>query len=132
MNILIILLPLVVLLGMFALSAKLAAFLLRRIKLSWGMSFLYALIVILASAAVRMVLAALGAPISGATAGSVGLIAQLAIGTGFFAYRAKSESGAAAGWRGGLLLTVVALLIVIVVAMLLMVLATAMHMQLTR
>lgn len=123
MNMLISLLPLILLFGLFAVSAKLASILLRRIRISWPMCFLYSLIVVLLSASVRTSLALLGVPVSGATAGAIGLAAQLAFGTGFFAVRASRESGEGAGWRSGLLLTVLTLVIVIVVAVLLMVLA---------
>ncbi|HEX8980603.1 MAG TPA: hypothetical protein VF811_12900 [Parasulfuritortus sp.] len=130
MNMLISLLPLIILFGMFAVSAKLASILLRRVRISWPMCFLYSLIVVLLSASVRTLLALLGLPVSGAVAGAIGLAVQLAFGTGYFAVRASRASGEDAGWRNGLLLTVLTLVIVIVVAVLLMLLAGLLRTQL--
>lgn len=123
MNILIVIFPIVLLLCTFALSAKFAAFLSRRLKLSWAMSFLYALIVVLISVAVRSGLAATGAAISEVIGSILGIAAQLAVSTWFFSIRATNESGEPAGWRGGLLLAVITLVILVVVSLLLMLLA---------
>lgn len=130
MNILIVIFPIVLLLCTFALAAKFAAFLSRRLKLSWGMSFLYALIVVLISVAVRSGLAAAGATISELIASILGIAAQLAVSTWFFSIRATKESGEDAGWRGGLLLAVITLAIIIVISLLLMFLAGFMRAQL--
>lgn len=105
MQIVILLLSIVFMFVFYALFVKLAAFLLRRTKISWKHSFVFALMVSGLVMTRRATSLAFGHSLSLVWSLLLSLTFFLVIGGWFFSTRAKSINGEFLGWRGAIKLS---------------------------
>jgi hypothetical protein len=114
MKIVLLLVPLAMVLALYAVYIKLSARLLRRSKVSWKNSFLFALVLILLAFAGRAGSLALGQSLPLLPGLIFGLTAQVILGGWFFSTRGTDAAGQPLGWRGGIQLSVLAFLLMAV------------------
>jgi hypothetical protein len=101
MQILLIFVPLMVMLALCAAYAKLAARIFRRSLLSWGNSFLFALLLGALAIAGRITANAVGYSLPLILGLLLGLTFNLLLGGWFFGSRASDTQGQPLGWRRG-------------------------------
>jgi hypothetical protein len=127
MSALVILLPLALLPGVYAVLVKLAAFLLRQTQLSWKHALLFGLIALLVAAIGALANRAAGQVLPALFVGLVGIAVQLVLGGWYFGPRARTASGEPVGFSRGMLLSLVAFGIVFAVGVALAVLVPALQ-----
>ena len=114
------LLPIILMLALYAVAIKSAAWMLRRINVSWKHAFIYVGAVIFLAVAFRVVLAATSIHVSLVLALLISLLLQAICGGWFFANRATTRDGQAIGRLGGVRLSATAFLLIATVAYLFM------------
>ena len=117
------LLPNILMLGLYAVAIKSAAWMLRRTNLSWEHAFIYVGAVIFLAVVFRVLIAATDIHISLVLALLTSLLLQAICGGLFFANRATTRDGQAIGRLGGVRLSVTAFLLLATVAYLFMVIS---------
>ena len=117
------LLPLILMLGLYAVAIKAAARILRRINVSWKHAFIYVGAVILLAVAFRVLLAVTGIHVPLLLALLISLLLQAICGGWFFANRATTHEGQAIGRLGGVRLSATAFLLIAAIAYLFMVIS---------
>jgi len=109
--------PLIVLslvaLAMYGLYFKLAAFVFKRTKLSWGHSFLFAFLLTVVVLGIRANTVIASGHVSGGVVSAVVVVVVLLLGSWYFGNFARTSVGQPLGWAGGLVLTLIALTLLI-------------------
>ena len=110
-------------LALYGLYFKLAAVVFKRTRLSWGNSFLFALLMLFVLLGTRAIPWVTSNHLPEAASSAVGLLAGLLLGSWFFGTRARRSDGQTLGWAGGFALTLIgfALLIATGLALILVV-----------
>ena len=103
------LVPFVLMPVFYAMLVKVAAFLLRRIDLSWKHALLFGLIALTVGALGTFANLATGQALPALLAGLLGISIQLALAGWYFGSRARTASGELIGFTRGALLSLVAL-----------------------
>jgi hypothetical protein len=118
--------PLLIFICLYAGIMKLAARLLRY-TLSWKLSFVFAIAMLIIAIASRAVQFAIGHSLPLWLALILLLAVYVALGAWLFAERATNASGQALGWHGGVRLSTCAFLLMAVFALLLLGLSFFLH-----
>jgi hypothetical protein len=105
-------LPLALMFGLYAAAVKSAAWILRRINVSWKHAFMYVGTVIFLAVVFKVLIAVAGIRVSLVLALLISLLLQAVCGAWFFAKRATTRDGLAIGRLGGVRLSATAFLLV--------------------
>jgi len=105
MKFLLSLLPLLVLLVLFAILLKVSARIVRRTRLSWRHSFVFALAVVLIGVILRTLIEASDVTVPVAVGVLLAFSAYIGFGTWYLSRRASTRSGEALGYGGAALLS---------------------------
>ena len=108
MNTLVSLLPLVILLLAAAVLIKVSALLLRRTRVSWLHSGVFALAVVIIGVALRALVGAAGIGLPVAAGVVLTLLAYIGFGAWYLSRRATTAAGEPLGYRGAALLSTLA------------------------
>jgi hypothetical protein len=94
-------LPIVIMTVLYASFLKLAAKILRFVGLTWMRAFLFAILIVVLSAVIRVASAYFGAQLPAVPEIVLGVILQLVLGAWSFRSRASNPDGSPIGWLGG-------------------------------
>lgn len=114
-------LPLLLTPLLYAALIKVAAFILRRIKVSWKHALLFVLLAMVVGAMGAFANLATDRVIPAPLVGLISVAVQLALGSWYFKDRARLVSGAPVGLGRGALLALIAIAFVVVLATIVMV-----------
>jgi hypothetical protein len=101
MQTLVMFLPIVVMTVLYAAVVKLAARILRFSGVRWPHAFVFAILIVVLSAAIRAGSMYGGVQLPAIPGLLLGVILHVALGAWFFRSRATNQDGTAAGWLGG-------------------------------